>query len=163
MAAGKAEGPLLLGHILPGPKKTDEVVNSGGITPFPPDMRIWPTTAVDFRFSNSHERAVETNVGAGAPIPVPAPVTVNAEAGVVFRRMMGSTWDIDQLDTQIMQPTLAYLEQCRRSPQVSAWVEKNKTLGAWTLYMISGLMIARGAKGGLNVTNETEVQLASNV
>lgn len=156
MAYGEAEGPVRLGHFIPSPKEIDQVINSGGITPFPRDMRIWPTTAVDFRFSEKAERDIETSAKGGAPIAAVAGVTVNAEAGVVFKRMMGNTWAIDRLDTQIVQPTMAYLEKCRKSTQVAAWVEKNKVLGAWKVYMISGLMIARGAKNERKETAETE-------
>lgn len=146
MAFGTAEGPICLGHIIPSPKEIDNIINSDGITPFPRDMRIWPTSAVDFRFSNKVTKDVQASAGAGAPIAATTGMTINAEAGAVFRRMMGDTWAIDQLDTQIVQPTMAYLEQCRNSVHLAAWVEKNKFLGSWKVYMISGLMIARGAK-----------------
>ncbi|EHK17751.1 uncharacterized protein TRIVIDRAFT_160754 [Trichoderma virens Gv29-8] len=146
MAFGAAEGPICLGHFIPSPKQIDSVINSDSITPFPRSMRIWPTTAVDFRLSNNTTKGVQASAGVSAPIAAATGMTANAEAGVVFRKMMGDTWAIDRLDTQIVQPTMAYLEQCRSSAQIAAWVEKNKLLGSWKIYMISGLIIARGAK-----------------
>ncbi|KAM3079613.1 hypothetical protein ACMFMG_006025 [Clarireedia jacksonii] len=154
MAFGEAEGPILLGHFIPSPKDIDQVINRGGIIPFPRDMPIWATSTIDLRFSNSTGRDIETSAKVGAPIATAVGMTVNAEAGIVFRRMMGDTWAIDRLDTQIVQPTLAYLEQCRASAQVAAWVDKNKMLGAWKAYMVSGLMIARGAKNEKKDTSE---------
>lgn len=53
-----------------------------------------------------------------------------------------------------MQPTLLYLEQCRPSAEVAAWVEKNKLIGTWKAYMVSGLMIARGSKNEKNKVDE---------
>ncbi|KAK3319882.1 hypothetical protein B0T19DRAFT_433244 [Cercophora scortea] len=158
MAHGKAEGPLLLGHLIPGPRKVDEVINSGGIVPFPRDMRIYPTKTADFRLSDTAESEVESSAKGSAPIAAAAGVNVSADAGTVFRRMMGYTWEVDHLETQIVQPTLAYLEDCRQSPDIKAWIEHNKTflIGTWTVYMISGLMIARGAKNKRKETSETE-------
>ncbi|KAL7912199.1 hypothetical protein GGI35DRAFT_309369 [Trichoderma velutinum] len=146
MAFGIAEGPVCLGHFISSPRKIDSIINSEGITLFPRNMRIWSTTAVDFRFSNNTTKGVQASVGVGLPIAAAIDMTINTEAGVVFRRLMGDTWAIDRLDTQIVQPTMPYLEQCRNSAQIAAWVEKNKILGFWKIYMISGLMIARGAK-----------------
>lgn len=155
MAFGEAEGPLRLGHFISSPKAIDGVINAGGIVPFPRGMRIWCTKAVDFRFSHKTEKGIELSGKAGAPIAAAAGVTINAEAGVVFKRTMGEGWIIDRLETQIVQPTLSYIEQCHQSSEVSAWVQKNKTLGAWKMYMISGLMIARGAKK--ERSQETEI------
>lgn len=159
MAYGAAEGPILLGHLIPSPKAIDQVINSGGITPFPRDMRIWATAAADFRLSRSTGREVEISTAAGIPIPAAAGVTVNADAGVLFRRIMGDGWAIDRLDRQIVQPTLPYLEQCRRSAQVAAWVDKHKTLGAWKMYMVTGLIVVRGARSQRMDASEGEVSL----
>jgi hypothetical protein len=156
MAYGEAEGPVRLGHFIPSPKEIDQVINSDGITPFPRDMKIWATTAVNLRFSNKTEKDIETSAKGGAPIIAAAGMTIKAEAGLVFQRIMGNTWAIDRLDTQIVQPTMAYLEECRESTQVAEWVEKKKVLGTWKVYMVSGLMIARGAKNERKETSETE-------
>jgi hypothetical protein len=84
MAFGEAEGPLLLGHLIPSPKEIDQVINREGIAPFPLDMRIWATSTIDLRFSNSSERDVETSGKAAAPITAAAGLTLGADAGVVF-------------------------------------------------------------------------------
>ncbi|EHK24364.1 uncharacterized protein TRIVIDRAFT_30927 [Trichoderma virens Gv29-8] len=146
MAYGEAKGPLRLGHLIPGPKAVDEVINSDAITPFPSNMHIFSTTTVNFWLSNKTEKETEAAAQGEIPIAAAAGVTVKVEAGVVFRKMMGDTWAIDRLETQIVQPTLTYLDACRKSAQVAAWIDKNKTFGSWKVYMISGLMIARGAK-----------------
>ncbi|KAH8878800.1 hypothetical protein GQ53DRAFT_789686 [Thozetella sp. PMI_491] len=163
MAHGAAEGPILLGHLLPSPKAVDQVINLEGITPFPRDMRVWATAAVDFRLSRSKEQGINVSSKAGVPIAAAAGITVNGEAGAVFRRMMGDSWAIDRLDRQIVQPTLTYLEQCRTSPQVAAWIEKNKTLGSWKAYMVTGLIIARGAKSERKDTKENEMRIGGGV
>jgi hypothetical protein len=146
MAFGEAEGPILLGHLIASPTEVDQVINSSGITPFPRDMRIWATKAVDFHFSSSTDNGIDTSAKAGTTNPAATGLNVSTHAEMVFRRTMGDSWSVDRLDTQIVQPTMTYLEQCQNSAQVAAWVEKKKVLGRWKVYMVTGLMIARGVK-----------------
>ncbi|ETS77446.1 hypothetical protein PFICI_11320 [Pestalotiopsis fici W106-1] len=145
MAFGEAEGPVRLGHFIPGPKKIDNVINTGGVFPFPRDMRILRTEIADFCFSNRTEKGLELSGNASVPIASAIGMSIKAEAGVAFTRIMGSEWTVDHMETYIVQPTIHYLEQCRQSSELKAWIDKNKTLGAWKIYMISGLMVARGA------------------
>lgn len=145
MAFGKAEGPLRLGHMLPGPRSVDNIINTGGILDFHKDMRITRNNTVNFRYSRQAEQATEANAQGGLPI-AGFPIAAAADSGAIFRQMMGDTWQIDRLETQIMQPTLAYIEKCRTSAEVASWIATHKTLGAWKVYIITGLMIARGAR-----------------
>ncbi|KAK0641771.1 hypothetical protein B0T16DRAFT_420504 [Cercophora newfieldiana] len=146
MAFGKAEGPLRLGHVLPGPRSVDNIINTGGILDFHKDMRITKKNTVNFRYSSQAEQAAEVNAEGGFSIAAAAGVMVNVDAGAMFRQIMGNNWQIDRLETQIMQPTLAYIEKCRTSTEVASWIATHKMLGAWKLYIITGLMIARGAR-----------------
>ncbi len=146
MAFGEAEGDLLLGHFLPGPRAIDNVINQGGVAPFPKNMRIRSQTVAHFRYVRNSERTIEGGAGGGGPVGPGVPVEVTVDAGTMFRRHMGESWTIERLESQIVQPTPAYFALCRRSAELAAWIAKHKTLGAWTVYMITGLMIARGAK-----------------
>lgn len=154
MAFGKAEGPLRLGHVLPGPRSVDNIINTGRILDFHKDMRITKKNTVNFRYSRQAEQATEANAEGGFPIAAATGVTVNVDASAMFRQMMGDTWQIDRLETQIMQPTLAYIERCRTSTEVASWIATHKTLGTWKLYIITGLMIARGATNGRTELSE---------
>ncbi|CEJ87967.1 hypothetical protein VHEMI04570 [[Torrubiella] hemipterigena] len=146
MAFGATEGPVLLGHIIPSPREIDSVINAGGITPFPKAMRIWATTAVDFRFSKLTDNGVETGAKVDVPIVAPTGTTVATEASLVFKRVMGDAWEVDRLETQIVQPSLQYLNDCRRSSsELDSWVNVRR-LDRWKVYMVSGLIIARGAR-----------------
>ncbi|KAK8074299.1 hypothetical protein PG994_005198 [Apiospora phragmitis] len=162
-AFGDAEGPIRLGHFVAGPKRLDQVLNPDAVTPFPRDMRIWVTETAQFRLSRREGRVHDNTVGADAPVAAAAGLTVDAEAGVVFRRLMGEEWEIDRLETQIVQPTSAYLEQCSRSEHLASWVERHKLLGTWKVYMISGIIVARGAKFGRNDGNEAGVHVSGEV
>ncbi|KAK7946101.1 uncharacterized protein PG986_010422 [Apiospora aurea] len=163
MAFGAAEGPLRLGHFIAGPKALDQVINPDDVAPFPRNMRIWATETAQFRLSRKDGRTHDNGFGADVPIAAAAGVTVGAEAGVVFRKVMGEDWEIERLDTQIVQPTAEYLEQCVQSGPLAAWVERHKLLGSWKVYMISGIIVARGAKFGRNDGDEAGVNIGGDV
>lgn len=163
MAFGAAEGPVLLGNIIPGPREIDSVINAGGITPFPKAMRIWATTAVDFRFAKTTDKGVETGAKVDVPVAAAAGITVGAEAGMVFKRVMGDTWEVDRLETQIVQPNLQYLNDCRKSPsELDSWVQA-RTMDRWKVYMVSGLIIARGAKRNRTDGKASNADVGANV
>ncbi|KAK7916873.1 hypothetical protein PG985_010481 [Apiospora marii] len=163
MAFGAADGPLRLGHFIAGPKQLDQVINPEDVTPFPRDMRIWATETAQFRLSRKDGRVHDNGAGADVPVAAAVGVTVGAEAGLVFRKMMGEEWEIERLDTQIVQPTRAYLERCSQSAQLADWVERHKLLGSWKVYMISGIIVARGARFGRNDSNEVGVNVGGDV
>ncbi|KAK8070437.1 hypothetical protein PG997_010640 [Apiospora hydei] len=159
----RRRGPLRLGHFIAGPKELDQVINPDDVAPFPRSMRIWATETAQFRLSRKDGRTHDNGVGADVPIAAAAGVTVGAEAGVVFRKVMGEDWEIERLDTQIVQPTAAYLEQCAQSGPLAAWVERHKLLGSWKVYMISGIIVARGAKFGHNDGDEAGVNIGGDL
>ncbi|KAK8023583.1 hypothetical protein PG993_011649 [Apiospora rasikravindrae] len=163
MAFGAAEGPIRLGHFVADPKELDQVINTEDITPFPRNMRIWATGTAQFCLSQKESRVHDNGIVVNLPIATAVGATVSAEARAVFRRIMGEQWDIERLDTQIVQPTEAYLEQCSQSEQLAMWVKKHKRLGAWKAYMISGIMIAHGAKYEHNNGGETGAKLGGGV
>lgn len=94
-AFGAAKGPILLGSFIPSHRELDNVINPDAITPFPKGMRIWTTNAVDFRFSHTGDKGVEAGAKAAAPVAAAAGVMVGAEAGAVFKRVMGDVWEVE--------------------------------------------------------------------
>ncbi|KAF4784568.1 hypothetical protein HER10_EVM0009779 [Colletotrichum scovillei] len=150
MARGKAEGPIQLGHIIPRLKDIDQVINSSGPNPLPRDVRIWPT--VDKNFNWAETRDSETNAKTAADIPLLSAPGLSAQGDIqlAFKKTVNNFAQFDKLDRQIIQPTKTYIDQSLRSPQVSDYIEEHKSsileLSAWKLYMISGIMIARGGR-----------------
>lgn len=163
MAFGEATGPIRLGHFIPGKKKIDDVINAANITQFPSDMQISRTEVDGFRFSDRTEKDFDLSGKAGAPIAAAMGVNLKAEACMAFTRIMGSEWTVDQMDTYIVQPTAHYIEQCLESTELKNWIEKNKTLSSWKLYMISGLMIARGARRDSQLIKKSEEEAGPGV
>lgn len=154
MAYGKAEGPLRLGHLLPGPSAVDNIINASGVLPFHKGMRITKSDTVNFSYARRVERTIEGTTKVEAPVAAAAGLKVAVNTAAIFRIMMGNTWSIDRLETQIMQPTLAYVRESLVSTEVASWIDAHKKLGAWKVYMITGLMIARGAKNTIVESTE---------
>ena len=147
MAYGKAEGPLRLGHLIPSPKAVDNIINTGNdVLPFPKDMSITKSRTKNFSYAKTVERTAEGGTSVEVPIAAVAGLNIILDSGALFQTIMGSTWNIEHLETQIMQPTADYVRQCREARTVTSWIEEHKKLGAWKMYMVTGLMIARGAR-----------------
>lgn len=144
MARGEATGSLLLGHLVPSLKQLDQVINSEGQIPFQRDMRIEQTTLTDFHWGTAADSGLQTGAKASIPIAAAAGLTIQAGIGAQFEKTVEDSWQFDQLDTQIIRPTRNYIKQCLKLPQVVEHIERVKTLGFCKLFMISGLMIARG-------------------
>lgn len=49
------------------------------------------------------------------------------------------------LETYIVEPVRSYISESLQSPSVARYIQNSKSLGAWSLYMITGIMIARRA------------------
>ncbi|KAF6816888.1 hypothetical protein CMUS01_12191 [Colletotrichum musicola] len=146
MARGEASGSLLLGHIIPSLKDLDRVVNRDGPVPFPRDMRIQQTTVYDAERSTSRETGTNAGANAGGPIVAAPGISIRADVGMEFKKGFGSSATFERLDTQIIRPTKLYIRNCLKDPAVAEHIENVKFLGAWKLFMVTGIMIARGAR-----------------
>ncbi|KAK6363378.1 hypothetical protein TWF730_000810 [Orbilia blumenaviensis] len=153
MRKGKPTGPISLGHIIPDLKHLDQVVNAETIEPFTRGMQIWPTRLLDFKWGNTTERENAVLGHAGVPIAAAVGLTVGADASFAFRQSVKNYWEFRHLDRYIVQPTSAYVNDCLESEEVAKYVETIKTLGFWSIYMITGIIVARG--GGRNTVTES--------
>jgi len=75
------------------------------------------------------------------------PVQAGANVAAVFQKSASNYSNYESLDTSIIQPTMAYIEDSLKTGLVQKELEGRKLLGvsSWTLFMVTGLIIARGA------------------
>ncbi|KAK6208520.1 hypothetical protein QIS74_12038 [Colletotrichum tabaci] len=146
MARGEASGNLLLGHVIPSLKALDQVINSDGPLPFPKDMRIEQSTMYDIQWSTSKESGIEASAKADVPVAAAAGLSVRGDVALEFQRGVGDSWQFDQVQTQTIRPTKNYIRQCLKTPLVAAHIDSVKFLDKWKLLMVSGIMIAKGAR-----------------
>jgi hypothetical protein len=142
------KGPICLGHIIPDLKSLDQVINTEGPEPYPNIMPVYLTQQWDLTWSEDAHR--NRDVSAKAEVPAAGPVDVKADAGIAFKRSVKNYLEFASLDTAIIQPTASYVKRSLETDLVAQHLESRKVMGmsSWSLFMISGLVIAKGAKKG---------------
>lgn len=78
-----------------------------------------------------------------------------ASIGGMFAKKVQNHWDFECLETYIIQPTRMYVYKSVEGRAVQEYLERNKRLGilnSATLYMITGLAVARGKTTTVSTT-----------
>jgi hypothetical protein len=143
---GTSSGPICLGHLIPDLKHLDHVINRHGPLEIPPDMPIYPTTAWDLTWEVNKSGGMNISGNTGVPITAAAGLTIKLDAGATFQGTVKNFWEFESLDTFIVQPTSEYVEDSVEDEEVSAYLQKRGLFGSSSLFMITGIKIARGAK-----------------
>lgn len=145
---GVTTGAICLGHIIPDPKLLDNVINTKAELKFGPDMPIYPTTSWELRWERNKGLNVGLSADVGVPVAAAAGATVSAAAGLAFQKSVKNFWEFESLETFIIQPTKSYIADSLEEEKVAEHIEESKHFNAWSVYMITGITIARGGKGG---------------
>ncbi|CZR39128.1 uncharacterized protein FPRO_05680 [Fusarium proliferatum ET1] len=135
--------PLCLGHFISNLKALDFPLNHGSILPFPPLMRPFCSSILNFTWDDTRLKSPGTNLAAGAPILAAAGVTAKASLQFAFMKTVESHEEYDRLDTYIVQPTKGYIRDCLEQDELKAHV-KGKV--SWSVFMITGIKVARAGK-----------------
>jgi len=161
---GQSTGPICLGHLIPGLKDLDRVINRRtGPLPIPPDMPVHFTAAVNFSWKSSRGRQTELSTNAGVPIAAAAGLTVNLDAGVSFQRTIKNFWEFESLETWIIQPSGEYVEDSMEEEEVAAFLKGRGPLRSSSVFMITGIKVARGARTGMEDSRQKGVTAAPGV
>ncbi|RAH79508.1 hypothetical protein BO86DRAFT_411496 [Aspergillus japonicus CBS 114.51] len=142
---GKPRGPICLGHLIPSLKRLDEVINRHGPLDLPLDMPIYTTKATDLTWAMDKSEGIDVSASVGVPIAAAAGLTAQLGAGVAFKRTVKKYWEFESLDTLITQPTREYVEESVEDDEVRQYLE-SRLLSSSSVFMITGIMIARGAR-----------------
>jgi len=158
-AGGKAVGGLRLGDIVPSPKDLYPVLTQGTLPLFGPEMRISSTKVGNFSLQTTSDHDTSGSAGADAPIAAAAGLTVGTELNATFKKTMKTWAEFKTLDAEIVQPTKTYIDGVLKNQSVKDHIDRNKTLlvlNRWTVYIITGLLIARvGGKVGHSESSTT--------
>ncbi|EHK41815.1 hypothetical protein TRIATDRAFT_302204 [Trichoderma atroviride IMI 206040] len=139
------EGDLRLGDVVPSPNNIYPVVTQGKLPRFPIEMRITSTQDCEFHWAIESEREDGGIIGGGAPVAAPIGAALNAEFSAEFKGTMKRWAKFKTLDTEKVQPSRAYIDRVLALPDVKEYIEHHKlpVLNQWTVYVVTGLMIAR--------------------
>ncbi|KIM96503.1 hypothetical protein OIDMADRAFT_170236 [Oidiodendron maius Zn] len=155
--SGVASGPLCLGHLISDLKHLDNIINRSGPLRIPPDMPIYPTKAWDLTWDINRSNGVDVSENIGVPIAAAAGLSINLDAGVAFQRTIRNFWEFQSLESFIFQPTSAYIEDSLEDEEVSVYFKKRGLLRSSSLFMITGIIVARGAKMTVSRVHRQEI------
>ncbi|KAH6651850.1 hypothetical protein BKA67DRAFT_537701 [Truncatella angustata] len=139
-----SKGAICLGHIISDLKHIDTVLNTDGPQPYPASMPVFTTKKWSLNWESDRDRQAELSANGDAPV---GPVTADANVAVVFKKSTSNASNFESLDTSIIQPTAAYITNSLDSELVQEKLKSSQFLGvdAWKLFMVTGLIVARGA------------------
>ncbi|PYI14538.1 hypothetical protein BO99DRAFT_394516 [Aspergillus violaceofuscus CBS 115571] len=142
---------ITLGHILPSLRHLDNPLNSHNLLPFPVRMHVYHTTTASFVWHSTDQADRSTALKLEAPIAsaVTGVATPGMECNLAFKQTVEKYKEYERLDTYIVTPTRGYVQDCldalEEDEEYRGKGVNGKRLGAWTLFMVTGLKIARCA------------------
>ncbi len=147
---GVVSGPICPGHLIPDLRHIDNVINRGKPLHIPPSMPLHRTEGWNLKWD------LGTKAGSGISSKFTVPVTaasvgltVGTEAQLAFQQSIQNYWDFDSLECRIIQPTRGYIDDVMESDDLAIYFKRKGLLKSSSLFMITGVIIARGAN---NVT-----------
>jgi hypothetical protein len=151
---GIANGAICLGNIIPDSKNLDGVINRSddGIK-FTPAVRIYHTESWGLDWKRDKGLEVGGSANASAPIGGAIPVIAEHHTKLAFERTETDHKEFDTLDRYIIQVNRKFIRGILEDEEVAAHIERTKgvkLLGIgckWSVCMITGITVARGAKG----------------
>ncbi|EEU40416.1 uncharacterized protein NECHADRAFT_76657 [Fusarium vanettenii 77-13-4] len=141
--AFKQTGPLCLGHFIKDLRHLDHVINTNGPEPFSLDTPIVRTGPIEFEWNSNREFGVDVSMAADVP-SVPG-INAKASVGLALKRSLGTSWQIEQLETLTVDPSRPYINRCLAGEQIVEFLaDNNKFRPTWKIFMVTGLKIVRG-------------------
>ena len=144
------DAPLRLGHFVKDLKAIDFVLNRDAIKPFPPTMRVFKTSTIDFQWDDTGATGRTFFTGSSAPVASAVGFTLGGSITLAFSESVENCEEYEKLDRYIVQPTQAYITDCLDEEPLATHVEGKIT---WSIFMITGLCVARK---GRSVASQTK-------
>jgi hypothetical protein len=167
---GIANGAICLGHIIPDSKNLDGVLNRNedGIK-FTPAVKIYHTESWGLDGKRDEGMEAGGSANATAPIGGAVPVTAEQHMKLAFERTEKDHKEFDILDRYIIQINRKFIGGILEDEEVAAHIERTKGVkllgigGQWSVYMITGIIIARGAKGESGESRKIDANICGDV
>ncbi|UKZ83230.1 hypothetical protein TrVFT333_011036 [Trichoderma virens FT-333] len=166
---GTANGSISLGHIIPDPVNLDGVINRSeeGIT-FTSTARIRHTrTACNWNNVNDLEAGLSSNIQVSMGTGVP--VSTALQSKLAFKRTSKNHESFDFLDSYIVDVDRKFISRILEKEEVAAHIERIKGVqllgigGRWSIWMITGIIVARGAKRAYGDSRKIEARTSASV
>jgi hypothetical protein len=142
-------GLIDLGSIITDPKKPDRSLNKGELVLIPAHA-IFTTTKTDWTASRSQLHAVDGGIWTSFLQTI---IGLSAEVDVSRSKGKDEVYRCKVLETQYFQPDDAYILANLQNPRVQGYVKTGWPVKK-SVYMITGLKIARGVSAETEVSEE---------
>lgn len=144
-------GLLRLGHIMPEWNLLDNVINTDeGPLNLPTDVPCHASTVCESGREKGDDDLKPGPAADGILVRAAAAAAVNLEPQDMRLPSWTQYMRVKAIETRTIQPTQAYVEASVADARVVSFLKKSKSLvPTRTLYMITGMMIARAAKDGV--------------
>jgi hypothetical protein len=151
-----SKGTICLGHFISELMHLDFPLNRGSILPFPRQMTVYRSSVLNFTWDDSKTSAPGINLAAGAPILAAVGVTARASLQTAFMRTTCNHESYDRLDTYTVHPTKDYVERCLERDEIKEHIKRKPT---WSLFLITGIKVARAGKRETRQAKDTLVDI----
>ncbi|EXF80232.1 hypothetical protein CFIO01_11512 [Colletotrichum fioriniae PJ7] len=155
---GQLKGLYCCGHIVPDLSHFDDVINTRGPLEIPADMPIFHRRRENPIYKNISGPSTNHSGQISAPIMAAAGITATTSAGIAFQKTVINHAEFEALDSYMMRPTHSYIEDSIATTEVSRYIQRSKRMGSWSCFMITGMIVARGAKVARSETRNIGVQ-----
>jgi hypothetical protein len=167
---GIANGAICLGHVIPDSTNLDGVINRSedGIK-FTPAVQVYHTESWGLDWNRQKGRQGGGSAKASAPIGSTVPLTAEHQTKVAFERTEKDHKEFDLLDRYIIQVNRKFIDGLLEDEDVAAHIERTEGVkvlgfgGQWSVCIITGITVARGAKGKYEESRKAEVNTSTDV
>lgn len=121
----------------------------------PSEMPIYQTESRDLTLDMDRAGKLDASAHAGVPTAVTAGTRVMVGAGAAFRDSVQNVSEFASLDTYIFEPTKKYMKDSLEDEQVVSHLKSHEYTPS--IFMITGLIIARAADVQSSATNKVEI------
>jgi hypothetical protein len=161
---GNSKGAICLGHIVPSLKSLDVQLNGDerGFE-YTAAAPVYATKAWDLEWDKKKSTDIKTSGEGGGPIGAATGITAQASAALAFQKSVENYRIFHKLDRYIFEPTRAYITKALDHKEVTDHLSRHTQFGSWSLYMITGIAVARGSRGGFSESKSTSVNTGANM
>ncbi|KAH7186195.1 uncharacterized protein B0J16DRAFT_400187 [Fusarium flagelliforme] len=155
-----SQASICLGHFISDLKRLDFPLNRDSVLPFHRRMTVRRNSVLQFTWDDSKNTAPGINLAASAPVLAAAGMTVGASLQTTFMRTVADHESYDRLDTYTVQPREDYIGKCLQQEKLKQHVDGK---AFWSMFMITGIKVARAGKREMEEGKGTTVDVGPNV
>lgn len=162
ISTGNGNGAICPGHIIPSLDDLDGVVNRSvtGFT-YTEAVPIYRTRAWELEWEMSRVQQAAASADINIPFAEVVGITAQARAALAFQKLIQNHRSFEKLDRYIILPTRSYIDGVLKNADVEDYIQRNKRLGAWSVFMITGVTIARGSHGSTSESTKKSAETSA--